>query len=123
MASGLKDRFRRMTASQSEREAAEIAEQCESHGATAVTSCQLGHRVAVAGTVRSVRIAPLAGTPTFQVDLYDGSGTVRLVFLGRRSIRGLNAGRTVVAHGRLTRQDGKMTVFNPRYELIAPSKG
>lgn len=120
MGSGLRDRLHKITAPQSEREAAEIASQCRSSGATAVTACQVGQQVAVAGTVRSVRLAPLAGAPTFEVDLYDGSGTVRLVFLGRRTIRGLSAGRTLVAHGRLTRRDGTLTVFNPRYELLAP---
>lgn len=115
----VKDRLRKLTAPQSERDAADLAVQCEGRGATAVTACQQGQQVAVAGTVRCVRIAPIAGAPTFEVDLYDGSGTVRLVFLGRRTIPGLTAGRMVVAHGRLTRRDGRMTVFNPRYELVA----
>lgn len=122
MGSGLKDRLHRITATQSEREAAEIAGACEGRGATVVTACQVGQQVAVAGTVRSVRLAPLAGVPTFEVDLYDGSGSVRLVFLGRRSIRGLAAGRTLIARGRLTRRDGRMTVFNPQYELLPPQK-
>jgi RecG-like helicase len=122
MGTGLKDRLRRMTAPQSERDAADIAEQCSDRTTTAVTACRVGQQVSVAGTVRCVRLAPLAGAPTFEVDLWDGSGTVRLVFLGRRTIPGLTAGRTVVADGRLTRRDGRMTVFNPRYELMAPTR-
>jgi hypothetical protein len=120
MGMALKDRLRKMTAPQAERDAADIAEQCAGRGATAVTACQIGQTVSVAGTVRCVRLAPLAGAPTFEVDLYDGSGTVRLVFLGRRNIPGLTAGRALVAEGRLTRRDDRMTLFNPRYELIAP---
>jgi hypothetical protein len=119
MGTGLKDRFRRMTAPQSEREAADIAELCAGRATTAVTACRVGQKVSVAGTIRCVRLAPLAGAPTFEVDLWDGSGTVRLVFLGRRSIPGLAAGRTLVADGRLTESGGRMTVFNPRYELLA----
>lgn len=120
MGMALKDRLRKMTAPQSERDAADIAEQCHGRGTAAVTSCRVGQHVAVAGTVRCVRLAPLAGAPTFEVDLYDGSGTVRLVFLGRRTIPGLTAGRTLIAQGRLTRRDDRMTLFNPRYELLAP---
>lgn len=115
---GLRNRLRRLAEPQAEREAEDLQEQTERAGATAVTQCQQGSAVCVAGTVRAVRLAPLAGAPTFEVDLYDGSGTVRLVFLGRRGIRGLEAGSTVVAHGRLTSRDGRATIFNPRYELV-----
>ena len=115
---GLRGAFRRLTESDDRREADDLQENAHELGATAVTRCSKGKEVCVAGTVRAVRLAPLAGAPTFEVDLYDGSGTVRLVFLGRRTLAGIEAGRTMVAHGRLTRRDGRMTIFNPRYELV-----
>ncbi|MGH3744596.1 MAG: OB-fold nucleic acid binding domain-containing protein [Mycobacteriales bacterium] len=118
VATGLKQRLRKITAPQAEREAAEIQEQCAGLGATRVTACQLGRECSVAGTVRTVRLAPLAGAPTFQVDLWDGSGTIRLVFLGRRTVRGLETGRALMATGRLTRREGRLTIFNPRYEIV-----
>ena len=40
-----------MTAPQSEREAADIAEMCAGRDTTAVTACRLGQKVSVAGTV------------------------------------------------------------------------
>ena len=73
--------------------------------------------VVVAGTLRQVVLRPLAGVPTLEAELYDGTGTVTLVWLGRRRIRGLDPGRSLVASGRLTQRDGKPTVFNPSYEL------
>jgi len=115
----LRDRLRKITATQSEIAAQEVQTQCAGRGAVTITACRVGHEVSVAGTVRSVRLAPLAGAPTFEVELWDGSGTVRLVFLGRRTVRGLVAGRTLLATGRLTKRDGRMTIFNPRYEIIA----
>lgn len=118
VATGLRSRLRKITASQAEHEAAEIQQQCAGLGATAVTECRLGHECSVAGTVRTVRLAPLAGAPTFEVDLWDGSGTIRLVFLGRRTIRGLETGRALLATGRLTRREGRATMFNPRYQLL-----
>ncbi len=118
MAVSVRNVMRRLVATESDLEAADLQEQTRKEGATAVRSCQRGNEVCVAGTVRAVRLAPLAGTPTFEVDLYDGSGTVRLVFLGRRTVHGLQTGRDLVAHGRLTRRDGKPTIFNPRYELV-----
>jgi RecG-like helicase len=118
MGIGLKDRMRKITATQSEIAAEEIQEQCAGRGAVEITACQVGREVSVAGTVRTVRLAPLAGAPTFEVDIWDGSGSVRLVFLGRRAVRGLEPGRALLATGRLTRRDGRMTIFNPRYEVL-----
>jgi RecG-like helicase len=119
--SGLRGAFRRLVASDSIIEAEDLQKQTRAEGATAVGACSEGRQVCVAGTVRAVRLAPLAGAPTFEVDLYDGSGTVRLVFLGRRTIAGISAGQSLVAHGRITKRDNRFTIFNPRYELV-PSR-
>lgn len=88
-------------------------------GATAVDQCTIGVPVCVAGTLRAVVLRPLAGVPTLEAELYDGTGTVTLVWLGRRRIRGIDPGRTLVARGRLTRRGGQQTLFNPEYELRA----
>jgi len=64
-------------------------------------------------------LRPLAGVPTLEAELYDGTGTVTLVWLGRRRIRGIDPGSSLVARGRLTMRDGKVTLFNPQYELKA----
>ena len=37
----------------------------------------------------------------------------------RRRIRGIDPGRSLVARGRLTKREGKVTLFNPEYELKA----
>lgn len=86
-------------------------------GATAVTSCTRGAPVCVAGTVRSVVLRPRAGVPTLEAEVYDGTGAVTLVFLGRRRIRGIDPGRSLVARGRMTEFDGRPTLYNPAYEL------
>src|SRR5436190_20196604 len=88
-------------------------------GAEPVSACQVGEPVCVAGSLRAVVLRPLAGVPTLEAELYDGTGTVTLVWLGRRRIRGIDPGRTLVARGRLTRREGKPTLFNPEYELRA----
>jgi RecG-like helicase len=120
-AAGLRGRLKRFAEPQYQREADDLQVQALQAGATPVKRCQTGGVVCIAGTVRSVRLAPLGGAPTFEVDLYDGSGTVRLVFLGRRQVRGLEVGRSLVARGRLTNRDERPTIFNPGYELLAVS--
>ena len=116
-------RFRRalhrLTADAEEVDSAELRSETSSVGATAVSQCSLGLPVCVAGSLRTVVLRPLAGVPTLEAELYDGTGTVTLVWLGRRRIRGIDPGRTLVARGRLTKRDGKATLFNPEYELRA----
>jgi hypothetical protein len=88
-----------------------------SSGATPVCDCRKGEPVRVAGTLRAVTLRPLAGVPTLEADLYDGTGSIRLVWLGRRRIGGIECGRSLVAHGRLTMHEGKPTLYNAEYEL------
>ena len=115
----LKRAFARLTADEEEADNAELRSETASAGATAVDQCSVGQPVCVAGSLRAVMLRPLAGVPTLEAELYDGTGTVTLVGLGRRRIRGIDPGRTLVARGRLTRREGKATLFNPEYELRA----
>lgn len=107
----------RLTATDQEREAEDLQGEAALAGATAVAQCSMGGEVCIAGTVKHVVLRPLAGVPTLEAELYDGSGAVTLVFLGRRRIRGIDPGRSLVARGRLTRHEGRPTLYNPAYEL------
>ena len=62
-------------------------------------------------------LRPLAGVPTLEADLYDGTGRVTLVLLGRRRIRGIEPGRSLVGAGGMTARDSRPTLYNPAYEL------
>ena len=115
----LKRALHRLTADVDEVDSAELRSETAAAGATAVNQCSVGSPVCIAGTLRAVVLRPLAGVPTLEAELYDGTGTVTLVWLGRRRIRGIDPGRTLVARGRLTRRDGKPTLFNPEYDLRA----
>ena len=88
-----------------------------SSGATPVVQCTKGEPVRIAGTLRAVTLRPLAGVPTLEAELYDGTGSVTLIWLGRRRIGGIECGRSLVAHGRLTMHDGRPTLYNAEYEL------
>jgi hypothetical protein len=57
--------------------------------------------------------------PTLEAELFDGSGSVTLVWLGRRRIPGIEPGRTLTARGRFADVEGKRVIYNPRYELGA----
>ena len=73
--------------------------------------------VTVAGRLKSVVYTPRETVPTLEAELFDGSGSVTLVWLGRRRIPGIEPGRTVTARGRFAAVDGKRVIYNPWYEL------
>ena len=63
---------------------------------------------------------PRTNLPTLEAELYDGSDVVTLVFLGRRSIAGIEPGRQLTARGRIAIRDDRKVIYNPYYELEAP---
>jgi amino acid transporter len=73
--------------------------------------------VDVAGTLRAVTLRPRGPSLTMEADLWDGTGSITLVWLGRRDIPGIQPGRRIVVHGRLASIKGEATMFNPSYEL------
>ena len=107
----------RLTEGDSEIAARELQGELAMAGATAVSACCKGEPVTVAGTLRAVTLRPRAGVPTLEAELYDGTGSVTLIWLGRRRIGGIECGRSMVARGRLTSHDGRPTLYNVEYEL------
>ena len=89
-------------------------------GATPVVDCPDRQPTSVAGILRTVTLRPRAGVPAVQAELWDGSGTVHLVWLGRRRIIGIEPGRHLLAHGRICSLEGARTIYNPTYDLLPP---
>jgi hypothetical protein len=115
----LRRAVRRIASSDSKLEADDLQQQVEAdRGAALVSQCAARSRVTVRGTVRSLTLRPRAGTPSLEVELYDGSGTVTLIWLGRREIAGIGPGRQLRATGRITHDGARRVIFNPRYELV-----
>lgn len=87
-------------------------------GATAIGEAPDREMVLLRGTLRSVMLRPRAGVPALEAELYDGTGAVALVWLGRRRIAGIGPGVSIQVRGRIGRHDRSRVVYNPRYELI-----
>jgi hypothetical protein len=111
----------RLTTQPHDLDAEDLQRQADSHGATSLSDCVDRTPVTVFGTIRSVTIRPRAGTPALEAELFDGSGAVTLVWLGRRTIAGIEPGRQLRADGRITSAEGRRLIYNPRYELVAPN--
>ena len=114
----LKSAMSRLAMNSAAIDAAELARDVDEVSAQHLCDCKAGDQVTVLGTISSVTVRPLGVALAFEAELFDGSGRVRLVWLGRREIPGITAGRRLVASGRLTCPNGGgPTLFNPTYTL------
>ncbi|MFC5723618.1 OB-fold nucleic acid binding domain-containing protein [Streptomyces gamaensis] len=114
-------RFRRMldrlSTSQEDLHSAELRQDAEEAGCTRICDCDDRQIVKVTGTLRTVTLRPRAGVPALEAELFDGSAALDVVWLGRRSIVGIEPGRKLIASGRISTIRGRRVLFNPKYEL------
>ena len=108
---------RRLTQDEQELDAADLREDVQETGARPVATCCQGQPVTVTGRLRAVSFAPRDTVPTVDAELFDGSGSVHLIWLGRSRIPGIEPGRVLVARGRVSDSGGLKVIFNPWYEL------
>ena len=106
---------------QAEEMQAEIS-QADLPGCIPIAQTRQREVVDVTGTLRTVTLRPRGPSLTMEADLWDGTGSVTLVWLGRRDIPGIEPGRRILVHGRLASIKGEPVIFNPQYEL-RPSGG
>ena len=104
-------------ASSSDQHARDLREATVASGEQAIADAPDRERVRLSGTLRTVTLRPRGGVPALEAELYDGSGVLVLVWLGRRRITGVDPGRGITVEGRIGVQDEARVMFNPRYEL------
>lgn len=112
------DRFR---SSSEELDAMKLRDEVSDLGASAIENVMSGQLTTLTGTVRSLILRPEVTVPALEADLFDGSGHISLVWLGRRKIRGIHPGISMSVTGRLVRINGQLTMFNPNYSITAKS--
>ncbi len=116
----LRERVRSLLATREQVEASEErADALAVAGCTPVAELPHRRRASASGVLRSVTLRPSEEVPTLVAELYDGSGSLDLVWLGRREIAGIVPGRRLVVEGMVTQLDGRRALFNPRYRLRA----
>ncbi len=91
-------------------------------GATPIADVVARRRATVTGEIRSVALRPQVQVPALVVEIFDGTGTLSLVWLGRRALAGVVPGGMVRVEGRVTDLHGVPTIYNPAYELL-PTRG
>ena len=109
---------RRLVESTDVRDAEELSGMAASTGAHRAIDCQRGQEVTMIGTLRSVQTNAKGCSGGVRAELFDGTDTVMLVWLGQRRIPGIDSGRTLRVHGRLGMlENGSKAIYNPHYEI------
>ncbi|WP_375490900.1 OB-fold nucleic acid binding domain-containing protein [uncultured Jatrophihabitans sp.] len=111
--------LQRLTASAQRLDAVDLQDDVEERCCARMADVRHGKDVEVVGRLRSVVYTPNENVPTLEAELFDGSDTLTLVWLGRRRIAGIEPGRKIAARGRVGLHDGRLAIYNPWYELVS----
>ncbi len=109
---------RRLTENPEARDAEELTGEAASTGAQRACDCRRGQEVTMVGTLRTVETNAKGCAGGVRAELFDGTDTVMLVWLGQRRIPGIDCGRTLRVSGRVGMLDnGVKAIYNPLYEI------
>jgi hypothetical protein len=112
--------FRRVSESDEQRYAEEIQAWASTvPGSVRIRDAATRDRSKLAGVVRRITVRPLEGHESLEALLYDGTGEVTVVWMGRRTIPGLGLGTRLVVDGMLAEQRGERRLVNPTFEFSA----
>lgn len=109
--------FQRLTVNPHKLDADELMGETAALFCVPIDQLSAGEVGIVAGRLKSVVYNPRETVPTVEAQLYDGTASVELVWLGRRRITGIEPGRRLTARGRVGVHDGRLAIYNPWYSL------
>ena len=110
--------LRRMLSSHQELVAGEREQEAVGAGATPIRDLQPHTMGTVQGTVSMLTLNPRSGSAWLEAELHDGTGPLKLIWMGRRVIPGIIPGVKMRVEGRITLHEGNPAIFNPAYELV-----
>jgi hypothetical protein len=115
---GLRGRLKKSSPTTSDLHNAKLADRFSTVACTPIKSLVARQRANVGGEVKRIRSVPRAGAPSFEVIIGDGTGEVVAVFVGRRSIGGIELGRHLTVEGVPRAERMRMVIVNPSYTLL-----
>lgn len=92
---------------------------CGDHDAVKLAEVRARCLVVVRGEIVATSHLPIGSSPAYRCVLSDGTGEVSLLFLGRRSVSGLEVGTRCSATGRVAAHELGLVLWNPRYDIEA----
>ena len=108
----------RLSASTQDLESEHLHELVVAEGSESIGHAHLRTQVTFRGTIAQITINPRGGNRWLEAELTDGTGSVRLIWMGRRVVPGIEPGRHLRVRGLLTLVDGQRAIYNPDYTLL-----
>jgi hypothetical protein len=115
---GLRERWHDLAKTPVEHQADSLRVEAEDAGGDDLNALTPRQPALVCGTVRTVTLPPRRSVPALVAEVWDGNGSVNLVWIGRRTIAGIEPGVFLRARGRVATVRGAPTIFNPAYEIV-----
>lgn len=110
----LVERLKRLVAPTESLEAEDMAARSVRAGCTTISQAQCRSRVRLCGSI----VAVTSEAHRLTMRLSDGTGSVRLMWMGRSKLDAIKPGVTVLVEGRLGREGEDLVMFNPDFEVI-----
>ena len=111
--------LRSFYASDEELAAYELSEQAEIRGSTLIEEIDRGKPIQVTGVIKSATVHPNSQVPTYEVEVFDGSGSLTVIWQGRKHVTGVEPGTRIEVEGRITFISGKPCLHNPVYKILS----
>ncbi|MCH9733521.1 MAG: OB-fold nucleic acid binding domain-containing protein [Actinomycetia bacterium] len=109
---------RRLTEDPEQFDVEKLSDGAARTGAQKAIDCRRGQEVTMVGTLRSVECNGKNCAGGVKAELFDGTDSVMLVWLGQRRIPGIESGRMLKVHGRIGELgNGAKAIYNPHYEI------
>ena len=118
----IKEYLKNFYASNEELAAEELSEQAEIRGSTLIDEIERGKLIQVTGVIKSVIVKPNTQNPSYEVEVFDGSGNLTVIWQGRRKVVGVEPGTQIEVEGRITFLNGKPCLHNPIYKILNNEK-
>ncbi|MBO3725202.1 OB-fold nucleic acid binding domain-containing protein [Actinomyces bowdenii] len=94
------------------------ARSAQRRGTVPICSITPRSRACVSGVLRAITYRPVSHKPVLVAQLFDGTGSVDLVWLGRRSIAGLRPGVHLIVEGMVLAGRSRPSIYNPTYTIL-----
>jgi len=112
-------RIRGLIAARDDDETADLRRRGAALGAQPIAEVHDRALADVCGVARALSHPPTSGGPReLTVEIYDGTGALDVVWLGRRYVHGIRPGTVLHVKGRVCRRQGVRTICNPDYEIL-----
>ncbi len=90
-------------------------------GLTSIVDVKEREEVKVGGVLEAITYHPSSSSSALGVGatLYDGTSSIDIMWLGRKKIPGIVVGVHIIVEGRVVKQNGRLAIMNPIYEIVS----